>query len=193
MMKNNIIDFNRKNKELAEMANFALSLAKQSTRNVILDKLEAEYKNMSIVIRDIIEAFMVDCADVANEIYFLISREEIEIEDTVFKSDVVRKTDEGHAFTIDGVNELTHLKNTNNPLVEAIGMYTTLLKELMEEKERVEKKIKKDLLSEKNLRQMQKYYKELGMKFDKEEVKQSIKGMLEEYSVAYLLKNNYIS
>ena len=192
-MKNNVIDFNKKNKELVEMANFALSLGKQSTRNVILDRLEAEYKNIDIVIRDIIEAFMVDCADVANELYFLISREEIEIEEAVFKSDVVRKTDEGHAFTIDGVNELTRLKNTNDPLAEEIGMYITLLSELMKEKERAEKKIKKDLLSEKNLRQMQKYYKELGMKFDKEEVKQSIKGMLEEYSVVYLLKNDYIS
>lgn len=31
------------------------------------------------------------------------------------------------------------------------------------------------------------------MKFDKEEVKQSIKEMLEQYSVVDLIKNNYIS
>lgn len=61
-MKNNVIDFNKKNKELVEMANFALSLGKQSTRNVILDRLEAEHANMNIVTRDIIEAFMIDCA-----------------------------------------------------------------------------------------------------------------------------------
>lgn len=192
-MKNNVIDFNKKNKEFAEMANFALSLGKQSTRNVILDRLGVEHANMSIVIRDIIEAFMIDCADVANELYFLISREEIEIEDTVFKSDVVRKTDEGNAFTIDGVNELTHLKNINDPLAEEIGMYITLLRKLMEEKYKVEEKIKKDLLSEQNLNQMEKYHREFGIKFDKEEVKQSIKEMLVKYGVVYLLKNNYIS
>lgn len=33
----------------------------------------------------------------------------------------------------------------------------------------------------------------LLMKFDKEEVKQSIKEMLEQYSVVDLIKNNYIS
>ena len=192
-MKNNVIDFNRKNKELAEMANFALSLGKQSTRKVILDRLEEEYKNMSIVIRDIIEAFMFDCADTANEIYFLISREEIEIEEAVFRSDIVKKTDEGHAFTIDGVNELTRLKNTNDPLAEEIGMYVTLLRKLMEEKYKVEEKIKKDLLSDQNLKEMEKYHRELGIKFDKEEVKRSIKEMLIKYSVVYLLKNDYIS
>ena len=74
-MKNNVIDFNKKNKEFAEMANFALSLGKQSTRNVILDRLEAEYKNIDIVIRDIIEAFMVDCADVANDLYFMVNKD----------------------------------------------------------------------------------------------------------------------
>lgn len=191
-MKNNVIDFNKKNKELVEMANFALALAKQSTRNVILDRLEAEHANMNIVTRDIIEAFMIDCADVANDLYFIISKEEIEIENAAFKSDVVRKTDEGHAFTIDGVNELTHLKNVSDPLTEEIGMYTTLLTKLIAEKERAENQVKKNLLSEQNLRQMQKYYRELGIKFDKEEVKQSIKEMLEEYSVVDLLKNNYI-
>lgn len=192
-MKNNVIDFNKKNKELVEMANFALSLAKQSTRNVILDRLEAEHANMNIVTRDIIEAFMIDCADVANDLYFITAKEEIKIEDAAFKSDVVRKTDEGHAFTIAGVNELTHLKNVSDPLTEEIGMYTTLLTKLIAEKDKVEKKVKKDLLSEQNLRQMQKYYRELGMKFDKEEVKQSIKEMLEQYSVVDLMKNNYIS
>lgn len=191
-MKNNVIDFNKKNKELVEMANFALALAKQSTRNVILDRLEAEHANMNIVTRDIIEAFMIDCADVANDLYFIISKKEIEIENAAFKSDVVRKTDEGHAFTIDGVNELTHLKNVSDPLTEEIGMYTTLLTKLIAEKERAENQVKKNLLSEQNLRQMQKYYRELGIKFDKEEVKQSIKEMLEEYSVVDLLKNNYI-
>lgn len=191
-MKNNVIDFNKKNKELVEMANFALALAKQSTRNVILDRLEAEHTNMNIVTRDIIEAFMIDCADVANDLYFIISKKEIEIENAAFKSDVVRKTDEGHAFTIDGVNELTHLKNVSDPLTEEIGMYTTLLTKLIAEKERAENQVKKNLLSEQNLRQMQKYYRELGIKFDKEEVKQSIKEMLEEYSVVDLLKNNYI-
>ena len=40
---------------------------------------------------------------------------------------------------------------------------------------------------------MEKYHRELGIKFDKEEVKQSIKEMLVKYSVMYLLKNNYIS
>lgn len=192
-MKNNVIDFNKKNKELVEMANFALSLAKQSTRNVILDRLEAEHANMNIVTRDIIEAFMIDCADVANDLYFITAKEEIKIEDAAFKSDVVRKTDEGHAFTIAGVNELTHLKNVSDPLTEEIGMYTTLLTKLIAEKDKVEKKVKKDLLSEQNLRQMLKYYRELGMKFDKEEVKQSIKEMLEQYSVVDLMKNNYIS
>lgn len=192
-MKNNVIDFNKKNKELVEMANFALSLAKQSTRNVILDRLEAEHANMNIVTRDIIEAFMIDCADVANDLYFITAKEEIKIEDAAFKSDVVRKTGEGHAFTIAGVNELTHLKNVSDPLTEEIGMYTTLLTKLIAEKDKVEKKVKKDLLSEQNLRQMQKYYRELGMKFDKEEVKQSIKEMLEQYSVVDLIKNNYIS
>lgn len=192
-MKNNVIDFNKKNKELVEMANFALSLAKQSTRNVILDRLEAEHANMNIVTRDIIEAFMIDCADVANDLYFITAKEEIKIEDAAFKSDVVRKTGEGHAFTIAGVNELTHLKNVSDPLTEEIGMYTTLLTKLIAEKDKVEKKVKKDLLSEQNLRQMQKYYRELGMKFDKEEVKQSIKEMLEQYSVVDLMKNNYIS
>ena len=72
-------------------------------------------------------------------------------------------------------------------------MYTTLLTKLIAEKDKVEKKVKKDLLSEQNLRQMQKYYRELGMKFNKEEVKQSIKEMLEQYSVVDLIKNNYIS
>lgn len=192
-MKNNVIDFNRKNKELVEMANFALSLGKQSTRNVILDRLEAEHANMNIVTRDIIEAFMIDCADVANDLYFITTKEEIKIEDAAFRSNIVRKTDEGHAFTIDGVNELTHLKNVSDPLTEAIGMYTTLLTKLIAEKERVENQVKKNLLSEQNLRQMQKYYRELGMKFDKEEVKQSIKEMLEQYSVVDLMKNNYIS
>lgn len=192
-MKNNVIDFNKKNKELVEMANFALSLAKQSTRNVILDRLEAEHANMNIVTRDIIEAFMIDCADVANDLYFITAKEEIKIEDAAFKSDVVRKTGEGHAFTIAGVNELTHLKNVSDPLTEEIGMYTTLLTKLIAEKDKVEKKVKKDLLSEQNLRQMQKYYRELEMKFDKEEVKQSIKEMLEQYSVVDLIKNNYIS
>lgn len=192
-MKNNVIDFNKKNKELVEMANFALSLAKQSTRNVILDRLEAEHANMNIVTRDIIEAFMIDCADVANDLYFITAKEEIKIEDAAFKSDVVRKTGEGHAFTIAGVNELTHLKNVSDPLTEEIGMYTTLLTKLIAEKDKVEKKVKKDLLSEQNLRQIQKYYRELGMKFDKEEVKQSIKEMLEQYSVVDLIKNNYIS
>lgn len=192
-MKNNVIDFNKKNKELVEMANFALSLAKQSTRNVILDRLEAEHANMNIVTRDIIEAFMIDCADVANDLYFITTKEEIKIEDAAFKSDVVRKTGEGHAFTIAGVNELTHLKNVSDPLTEEIGMYTTLLTKLIAEKDKVEKKVKKDLLSEQNLRQMQKYYRELEMKFDKEEVKQSIKEMLEQYSVVDLIKNNYIS
>lgn len=187
-MKNNVIDFNKKNKELVEMANFALSLAKQSTRNVILDRLEAEHANMNIVTRDIIEAFMIDCADVANDLYFITAKEEIKIEDAAFKSDVVRKTGEGHAFTIAGVNELTHLKNVSDPLTEEIGMYTTLLTKLIAEKDKVEKKVKKDLLSEQNLRQMQKYYRELGMKFDKEEVKQSIKEMLEQYSVVDLMK-----
>ena len=194
---NNIVNLrdvrSNKYREIADMCNLALYYGKKEARECSLNKIQEEYKNMDIVIRDIIEAFMIDCANVANDIYFMVNKEEIEIEDAVFKSDVVRKTDEGHAFTIDGVNELTHLKNVSDPLTEVIGMYTTLLKELMEEKERVEKKIKKDLLSEKNLRQMQKYYRELGIKFDKEEVKQSIKGMLEEYSVAYLLKNNYIS
>lgn len=192
-MKNNVIDFNKKNKELVEMANFALTLAKQSTRNVILDRLEAEHANMNIVTRDIIEAFMIDCADVANDLYFITAKEEIKIEDAAFKSDVVRKTGEGHAFTIAGVNELTHLKNVSDPLTEEIGMYTTLLTKLIAEKDKVEKKVKKDLLSEQNLRQMQKYYRELEMKFDKEEVKQSIKEMLEQYSVVDLIKNNYIS
>lgn len=192
-MKNNVIDFNKKNKELVEMANFALSLAKQSTRNVILDRLEAEHANMNIVTRDIIEAFMIDCADVANDLYFITAKEEIKIEDAAFKSDVVRKTGEGHAFTIAGVNELTHLKNVSDPLTEEIGMYTTLLTKLIAEKDKVEKKVKKDLLSEQNLRRMQKYYRELEMKFDKEEVKQSIKEMLEQYSVVDLIKNNYIS
>lgn len=192
-MKNNVIDFNKKNKELVEMANFALSLAKQSTRNVILDRLEAEHANMNIVTRDIIEAFMIDCADVANDLYFITAKEEIKIEDAAFKSDVVRKTGEGHAFTIAGVNELTHLKNVSDPLTEEIGMYTTLLTKLIAEKDKVEKKVKKDLLSEQNLRRMQKYYRELEMKFDKEEVKQSIKEMLEQYSVVDLMKNNYIS
>lgn len=192
-MKNNVIDFNKKNKELVEMANFALTLAKQSTRNVILDRLEAEYANMNIVTRDIIEAFMIDCADVANDLYFITAKEEIKIEDAAFRSNIVRKTDEGHAFTIDGVNELTHLKNISDPLTEEIGMYTTLLTKLIAEKDKVEKKVKKDLLSEQNLRQMLKYYRELGMKFDKEEVKQSIKEMLEQYSVVDLMKNNYIS
>lgn len=192
-MKNNVIDFNKKNKELVEMANFALTLAKQSTRNVILDRLEAEYANMNIVTRDIIEAFMIDCADVANDLYFITAKEEIKIEDATFRSNIVRKTDEGHAFTIAGVNELTHLKNISDPLAEEIGMYTTLLTKLIAEKDKVEKKVKKDLLSEQNLRQMQKYYRELGMKFDKEEVKQSIKEMLEQYSVVDLMKNNYIS
>lgn len=192
-MKNNVIDFNKKNKELVEMANFALTLAKQSTRNVILDRLEAEYANVNIITKDIIEAFMIDCANVANDLYFITTKEEIKIEDAAFKSDVVRKTDEGHAFTIDGVNELTHLKNVSDPLTEEIGMYTTLLTKLIAEKDKVEKKVKKDLLSEQNLRQMQKYYRELGMKFDKEEVKQSIKEMLEQYSVVDLIRNNYIS
>ena len=192
-MKNNVIDFNKKNKELVEMANFALSLAKQSTRNVILDRLEAEHANMNIVTRDIIEAFMIDCADVANDLYFITAKEEIKIEDAAFKSDVVRKTGEGHAFTIAGVNELTHLKNVSDPLTEEIGMYTTLLTKLIAEKDKLEKKVKKDLLSEQNLRQMQKYYRELEMKFDKEEVKQSIKEMLEQNSVVDLIKNNYIS
>lgn len=188
----NVIDFNRKYKELTDMCNFALALAKQSTRNVILDRLEAEFNSMNIIIRDVIEGFMIDCANVANDIYFIMSKEEIEIEDAAFKSDVVRKTDKGHAFTIDGVNELTHLKNISDPLTEEIGMYTTLLTELIEEKEKAEKQVKKNLLSEQNLRQMQKYYRELGIKFDKEEVKQSIKEMLEEHSVMDLLKNNYI-
>lgn len=192
-MKNNVIDFNKKNKELVEMANFALTLAKQSTRNVILDRLEAEYANVNIITKDIIEAFMIDCANVANDLYFITAKEEIKIEDATFRSNIVRKTDEGHAFTIDGVNELTHLKNVSDPLTEEIGMYTTLLTKLIAEKDKVEKKVKKDLLSEQNLRQMQKYYRELGMKFDKEEVKQSIKEMLEQYSVVDLMKNNYIS
>ena len=39
---------------------------------------------------------------------------------------------------------------------------------------------------------MEKYHREFGIKFDKEEVKQSIKEMLEEHSVVDLLKNNYI-
>ena len=196
MKINNIVNLgdvrSNKYKEIADMCNLALYYGKKEARECSLNKIQEEYKNVNIVIRDIIEAFMIDCAEVANELYFITTKEEIEIENTTFKSDVVRKTDEYFGFTIDAVNELTYLKNTNDPLVEVIGMYTTLLSELMKEKERAEKKIKKDLLSEKNLRQMQKYYRELGIKFDKEEVKQSIKEMLEEYSVAYLLKNNYI-
>ena len=194
---NNIVSLkdvrSNKYKEIADMCNLALYYGKKEARECSLNKIQEEYKNMNIISRDIIEAFMIDCANVANDIYFMVNKEEIEIEDAVFKSDVVRKTDEGHAFTIDGVNELTHLKNINDPLAEEIGMYVTLLRKLMEEKYKVEEKIKKDLLSEQNLNQMEKYHREFGIKFDKEEVKQSIEEMLVKYGVVYLLKNNYIS
>ena len=192
MKQNNIINFDRKNKELAEMGNFALTLSKQDARNVILDRLEAEHANMNTITRDIIEAYMVEGFTVANDILYINTKQEVPLEEPVFKSGVVITTEEGYEFTSDGFNELIHLKNVNDPLIDKIRLYTTLFTELLAEKERVEKKFKKELLSEKNIKQVQKHFAEMGMSFDKKEVKRAINKLIKEYGVVDLLKNNYV-
>lgn len=192
MKQNNIINFDRKNKQLAEMGNLALGLGKQHNRNLLLDTIEKNYTSMTIITRDIIEAYMVEGFTVASDILYINTKQEVPLDEPVFKSDVVITTEKGYEFTSDGVDELVHLKNINDPLVDKIGLYTTLFTELLAEKERVEKKFKKDLLSEKHLRQLQKQFKEMGIAFDKKEVKHAINKLINEYGVVNLLKNNYV-
>lgn len=192
MKQNNIINFNRKNKELEEIGNLALGLGKQYNRNLILDTIEKKYTSMNTITRDIIEAFMVQGFTIASDILYINTKQEVPLEEPVFKSDVVITKGKEYEFTSDGYNELMHLKNINDPLVDEIGLYTTMFTELLAEKERVEKKFKNSLLSEKSLRQLQKQFKEIGISFDKKEVKRAINELINEYGVVDLLKNNYV-
>ena len=107
------------------------------------------------------------------------------------KDNIVRKNFSLKQETIEQIKDIADMLNCTES--KAVEQSLKVVTKLIAEKDKVEKKVKKDLLSEQNLRQMQKYYRELGMKFDKEEVKQSIKEMLEQYSVVDLIRNNYIS
>ena len=78
-------------------------------------------------------------------------------------------------------------------LMKILSMYTTLFLELRDIKEKEEDKIKKDLLSDRNLKELKKYFKEQGVEFNKNEVKAAIKDMIKNIGIVELLEKNYIN
>lgn len=189
---NKVVSINKKQEELAEMMDLALKLSKQDARNILLDALEDKY-SIDLETKDIIEAYMIDCATVASDIVFMEFRDKkFEIEQATFKSNAVVKNGKEFELEQAAFDKLMHLKNTKSPIIEELSMYTTLSLELRDVRKKQEDKIKKDLLSDKNLKEVKKYLKEQGIKFNKKEVEAAVKGMIEKFSVIELIEKNYI-
>lgn len=187
-----VVSINKKNEELSEMMKLALSLSRQDARNVLLDALVDEY-SIDLETRDIFEAYMIDCATVASDIVFMRFGDKVKIEQPIFKSSAV--VPKGKEFELRqlALDELMYLKNTKSPIIEELSMYTTLFLELREARTKQENKIKSDLLSDKNLKELKKYFKEQGVEFNKNEVKKTIKDMIKDIGIVELLEKNYIN
>lgn len=186
-----VVSINKKNEELSEMMDLALKLSKQEARNILLDDLVDKY-NMDLEIRDIFEAYMIDCATVASDIVFMRFRDKIEIEQATPKTNVVVRTGKEFGLNQLALDKLMYLKNTKSLIIEELSMYTTLFSELREARTKQENEIKNDLLSDRNLKELKKYFKEQGVEFNKNETKTAIKDMIKEFGIIGLIEKNYI-
>lgn len=190
----NIIKLNEvrsgKYKDMAEIVNLGLSLSKKINRNILINKLLEQY-DISNILSDVLETFMCNAYQVANDIYYMMTGKEVELEPFVPRTNAVTKDCE---FNVDALNEVKQLMHKGDPLLEEVQMYTELVVELMQHKQKVEMKIKRDLLSSRNLEKMKAIYKEeLGVEVSRREIKKQLQDLFKKYDMRYLIENDYIS
>lgn len=176
-----IMNYIVKNDDLEEIINTGLKFAKEANRKEILDEMKIYHENFNEILREILDEYMFEAANIAKHLNYFMKKEYVKVE----KVDVTFGLSEETALEL--IETYSDLR-----LYQEINKYIDLVERLKEARKKIENVLKQTLYTKQSIKRIHKTFSDLDIYVTDAQIKAYIDKYIRDHDFITLVDSDFI-